>query len=216
MKNKNIVCVFAHPDDEAFGPSGIIANWAINNNVNIICVTDGSNPNSGIANLARIRELELKKSASILGVKNVYFLGYVDGELRNNIYHKVSADIEKILLELEAEILLTFEPKGVSGHIDHVFVTLVTSYLFKKLEFVKKLYYWCLPKLFSDNMNNYFIFCPVGYEKANVDHVENVTSVWKKKIKAIESHESQNEDGQFVKKMLSELPKEELFLVSLK
>jgi len=74
-KKKNIFCIFAHPDDEAFGPSGIIAKWAEENNVYLICVTDGSHPNGGKKKLDKVRRKELLVSAKILGVKKVFFLG---------------------------------------------------------------------------------------------------------------------------------------------
>ena len=36
-----LVCIFAHPDDEAFGPAGSIAKFASERDVYIICVTNG-------------------------------------------------------------------------------------------------------------------------------------------------------------------------------
>lgn len=40
MKNK-LVCVFAHPDDEAFGPGGTIAKFSKTHAVYILCITRG-------------------------------------------------------------------------------------------------------------------------------------------------------------------------------
>ncbi len=216
MKKSNIVCIFAHPDDEAFGPSGIIANWASNNDVYIICVTDGSNPNAHIDGLSNIRNDELKVSAEILGVKKVFFLGYCDGELHNNIYHKVTSDIEKILKKIKPEILLTFELKGISGHLDHVFVSMVTTFLYNKLTIIKSLYYSVAQKEISDAFKDYFIYFPDGCKREEVDHIENVSKVWNKKVEAIKAHNSQSKDGNYILSLIEKLPKEEYFLVKQK
>jgi LmbE family N-acetylglucosaminyl deacetylase len=212
-EKENIVCVFAHPDDEAMGPSGIIAKWALRNNVYLICVTDGSQPNRGVKKLAQTRKQELLNSAKILGIKKVYFLGYRDGELRNNIYHKVAKDIEKILIKLKPKILLTFETRGVSGHLDHVFVSLVTSFVFQKLKFIKKIYYAAILKKHSQQIKDYFIYFPEGYDRDQIDHIEDVAGVWDKKIEAIKAHKSQKRDVNRILKRMKTSATDEFFLV---
>src|SRR3989344_4769755 len=141
MKQK-IVCVFAHPDDEAFGPGGTIAEFSKTHNVYIICATKGEAGGfDHEKNIAGIREKEMLASAKILGVREVRFLGFIDGKLCNEIYHQLADKITKYLEKIQPETLLTFEPRGVSGHIDHVTVSMVTSYVFERLSFVKKLLY---------------------------------------------------------------------------
>jgi len=216
MKNQNIVCIFAHPDDEAFGPSGTIAKWSNDNNVYLICVTDGSNPNGKIDKLALIRKKELLRSSKILGVKKVYFLKYCDGELRNNIYHKVADEIKIILLKIRPSIILTFEYRGISGHLDHIFVSMVSSYLFEKLNFIKQIYYFAENKLISNLMKDYFIYFPDGYEPREVDHIEDVSSVVKTKIKAAKTHSSQKKDLEQILKKFKYLPSQELYFIKEK
>jgi LmbE family N-acetylglucosaminyl deacetylase len=216
MTKPNIVCIFAHPDDEAFGPSGIIAKWSKQNNVYLICVTDGSNPNSGIQKLDLVRRKELNTSAKILGVKKVFYLNYVDGNLSNNIYHKVANDVEKILLKLKPEALLTYDQKGISGHIDHIFTAMVATYLYYKLGFIKKIYYSVMLKMKEYSIDDYFIYIPDGYSKDEVDLIEDVEEVWQKKISAVKAHKSQKEDGDYILTMMENSPKEELFLIKEK
>ena len=78
---RKTVCIFAHPDDEAFGPSGTIAKFADEGEVFLICVTNGNDKNNGERELIKIRDQELHESSKILGVKKVYCLKYADGEL---------------------------------------------------------------------------------------------------------------------------------------
>ena len=217
MKKEKLVCVFAHPDDESFGPSGTIAKFADRGEVYIICVTNGNDKTNGrIKNLSQKRKKELKKAATILGVKKVFFLGYEDGELRNDLYHEVAAKIEKILLKIKPDTLMTFELRGISGHIDHVFCSMVTSYLFQKLPFVRKLLYAVTTKDVSDNMKNYFIYFPDGYEKSEVDLVVDVSKYWSQKIQSVKAHKSQKKDVEQILAWLKSTPKEEDFLVKSK
>lgn len=126
-----------------------------------------------------------------MGIKKVYYLGYPDGELRNNIYHKVDSDIEKILKDLKPQTLLTYELRGISGHIDHIFTAIVVSFLYRKLKFIKKIYYFAEFKVVSWVMKNYFIYFPDGYSEKEVDHVENIKKVMDKKTEAVKAHKSQ-------------------------
>ncbi len=218
-EKSRLVCVFAHPDDEAFGPSGTIAKFASRGEVYLICVTDGDDHTNGKKDyLAKIREEEVRKSAKILGVKRVYCLGYKDGELCNNLYHEVAREVRKILDKIKPDTLMTFEMRGVSGHVDHVFCSMVSSYIFRETKYIKKILYYCLPKIMAKLEKNYFIYFPPGYSKNEVDLVENVTEFWDIKIQAIKAHESQKKDGNQILKLLKiygllRLPKEEYFLV---
>lgn len=213
-----IVGIFAHPDDETFGPGGTLAKFAKNNDVYIICVTNGENATGKIdKKLVEIRRLELRASAKVLGIKKVYFLGYTDGYLSNSIYHKVAEKIKKILLELKPDTLITFEPHGVSGHIDHIFVSMVVQFLFPNIKTAKKLMMYCLPFKRSLLMRgNYFIHFPYGYTEEEIAEVIDIEDIWETKVEAMQKHVSQIHD---VKRILSQgkdFPKAEYFLVEEK
>ncbi len=214
-----VVCIFAHPDDEAFGPAGTIAKFAENGEVHLVCVTNGNDKNNGNKKLVIIRDKELRESSKILGVKAVYCLKYPDGGLCNNKYHEVVGKIEKILKKIKPDTLITFEPKGVSGHIDHVFCSLITSYIFRETRYIKKVLYYCMPKITSLLMKDYFIYFPPGYTKKDVDEVIDISKYWDLKIESIKAHESQKKDVERVLNLLrlgnflKFLPKEEYFLI---
>jgi len=82
---KTILAVLAHPDDETFGLGGTIALYAQKGyEVYYVCATRGE---AGIAeaeflkgyeNAAEMRTAELMRAAKILGLKDVFFLGYRD------------------------------------------------------------------------------------------------------------------------------------------
>jgi len=211
---KTIVGIFAHPDDEAFGPSGTIAKLAKENNVHLICATNGDaakgKPDS---KLGEIRQEELRKSAHILGVKDVFFLNYPDGELRNNIYHEVADKIKSVIKDLRPEIIITIEPRGVSGHIDHIFISMVSSYVFERTSSIKEIWYSCISNAMRNLFKRYFIYIPPGYKKEEVDKIVDVKDVWHLKRKAMLQHKSQIKDALSMLAIETFLAKEEYFLV---
>lgn len=208
---RSLVAVFAHPDDEAFGPAGTLAKFANDHDVYILCATKGEA--NGDQQLGQIRPKELLKSAKILGVKKVYFLGFKDGCLCNQIYHDLARKIETKLKLLSPQTLITFEPRGISGHIDHITVSMVTTYVFYKLPFIKTLLYHCITQDLRNKVGDYFIYFPPGYRRSEIDKVVNIEDVWQTKVKAMLEHKSQIADAKRILKNHQNLPKEEYFLV---
>lgn len=212
MKRKSLVCVFAHPDDEAFGPGGTIATFAKDYDVYILCATKGE-----AGGTANVREQELLASSKILGVKHVNFLGFTDGTLCNSIYHDLVAMIKKHIEEIKPELLLTFEPRGVSGHIDHIVVSMVTTYYFEHQKRIKKLLYFCTIdwqiKIIKTFYKNYFVYHPPGYKKNEIDLTVDISSVWKTKVAAMKIHKSQIHDVNRLLLFQRLVPKKEYFLV---
>lgn len=212
-----VVGIFAHPDDECFGPGGTLALLAKTHEVQLIIVTRGEGgelshhetPND----LGRNRQHETEASAEILGVKRAVFLNFKDGFLCNDSYHAVSAEVENVLRQLKPEQVITFEPRGFSGHVDHMVVSSVTTHLYEKLPFIKKLSYFCITEKQRKAIPTYFVHFPPGYRDEQIDEVVDVSSVWKEKLQAILCHMSQKHDISFYEPMLKASGKKEHFIV---
>lgn len=197
-KNKNILGVFAHPDDDVFGPGGTVYILSQQNTLYEVFITNGQAGTNQITgkkekDLGKKRKKESEISAKILGVKKVFFLNYQDGFLANNLYHGIADRIEKIIKKNKIEIILTYEPRGVSGHIDHVFVSMVSSYIAQKLKLT--VYYFCLNHQQRKLIKDYFIYFPDGYEDNQISLAVDIKKVINKKIEAIKAHQTQKRDG---------------------
>lgn len=216
----SLVFICAHPDDEAYGPAGTLAKLAEHKDVYLICVTNGNDKTrvytedikeSGLSN---IRHIELETSASVLSIKKVFYLGYEDGNLSNNIYHEVAEKIETILKEVGATTIMTYENRGVSGHIDHIFVSMVCTYIFKRNQDLKELHYYCLDEKERELIGeDYFVYFPQGYKDSEIDKVVDVSDVWDKKVAAVKAHPSQIEDEAEIEEWLEKGTKKEHFIV---
>lgn len=210
-----VLGVFAHPDDEAFFTGGTIATLAKDQDVYTICITNGDageNSSDKGGDLAEIRRAEVLEAGKILGVKETFFLNYKDGMLSNSLYHEIATKIREIVDRLKPEKILTFEPRGISGHLDHVATSMISSYVFEKSESVKELWYFCN----SDKVppaKEYFIYWPPGYRESEISKTVDISEVWDTKVKAMHAHASQMHDVERILARYKHLPKQENFII---
>lgn len=211
-----VLGVFAHPDDEAFFTGGTIATLARDHDVYTICVTDGSageNSSNKKGDIAEIRKAEALEAGKILGVKETFFLDYQDGTLANHLYHALAGKIQKIVERLRPDILLTFELRGISGHIDHMATSATTSYVFERTNFIKELWYFCNTEKIKETIEDYYIFWPPGYKDSDISKTIDIAPVWDTKISAMIAHNSQMHDVMRILKQAEKFPKEENFII---
>jgi LmbE family N-acetylglucosaminyl deacetylase len=130
-----ILCVTAHPDDEAASFGGTLRLYHDRGaEIYVICLTPGqAATHRGRAKndheLATIRRKEFAASCEILGIDRGVVLDYADGQLHRVDLHKVVEDLVRHIREFRPHVMLTFGPEGaVNGHTDHsmasVFATL--------------------------------------------------------------------------------------------
>jgi LmbE family N-acetylglucosaminyl deacetylase len=126
---KRLLCVFAHPDDECYGPGGTIARAALGGaEVFITTFTAGEAGTIGVSKslppevLARRRRAELAAACAALGVAGHRILGAPDRGVAG-----VDADwaVREIVADIRRhrpQVVMTFHHRGVSAHPDHIAV----------------------------------------------------------------------------------------------
>jgi LmbE family N-acetylglucosaminyl deacetylase len=77
----------------------------------------------GPESLGQIREAELTAAASILGIQEVAFLDYLDGELDQADPQEAIAKIVTQLRRIRPQVVVTFDPYGAYGHPDHIAIS---------------------------------------------------------------------------------------------
>ncbi|MFN8442453.1 MAG: PIG-L deacetylase family protein [Caldilineaceae bacterium] len=123
-----LMCILAHPDDEALGFGGMLAHYAHQGVATyLITATSGQrgwlgNPEEypGAEALGRIRKDELYASAEILGVKETTLLDYMDGDLDRAEPSEIINLLVGHLRRVRPQVVLTFDPFGIYGHPDHI------------------------------------------------------------------------------------------------
>ena len=150
---KTILAVLAHPDDETFGLGGTIAVYARKGyDVYYLCATRGEAGSAdeehlkGYKDTAEMRTDELMRAAKILGLKDVFFLGYRDSGMPgmdanqhpvaqiNHPVDEVAGRVVKYIRDLKPDVVITFDPIGGYKHPDHIHIHNATVLAFDKAD----------------------------------------------------------------------------------
>jgi LmbE family N-acetylglucosaminyl deacetylase len=123
-----LLAVFPHPDDETLGLGGTLAKYSAEGvETYLVCATRGergwNGPEAhhpGFSALGQIREAELRCAAKHLGLHEVSFLGYVDGEVDQAKPQEAIAHIAMHIRRIRPQVVVTFSLEGHYGHPDHI------------------------------------------------------------------------------------------------
>jgi LmbE family N-acetylglucosaminyl deacetylase len=189
------LCVLAHPDDVDFGSAGTVATWtAAGTEVTYCIVTDGDA--GGFDETPRhrmgpLRQEEQRAAAEEVGVIDVRFLGYPDGQLELSL--DLRRDIARVIRQVRPQRVLTSSPERFyerigASHPDHMTVgesTLRAVYpdarnpfAFAELLTEEGLAAWTVSEVWLG-------------ASPRADHAVDVTDVVEQKFAALESHRSQ-------------------------
>jgi LmbE family N-acetylglucosaminyl deacetylase len=165
-----LVCVHAHPDDEAFFGAGAAAHYAaLGHRVVLITCTNGqlgldqdgragAYPLHDSVTTKSVRAGELQHAAALLGFSRVITLGYDDsgmkgwpendnpGAFMNVDVDAVARTLAAVFDEEKAVVVVTYDENGFYGHPDHVMANVVTRRALDFSSSVKRLYYSVVPR----------------------------------------------------------------------
>src|SRR5947208_1082157 len=111
---ERVLVVFAHPDDAEFGSAGTSSKLANEGkSVYYTVVTDGSkgsaDPDMSTERLIQIRCEEQRAAASVVGVKDVEFLGFEDGMLQPDL--QVRKAITASIRRFKPDVVISPSPE---------------------------------------------------------------------------------------------------------
>ena len=158
MNNPACLCVFAHPDDEAFRCGGTLALMArAGVRVWVFSFTCGEAGSCGSPpictpeELGSVRREELRCSCRKLGLEEPIILDYRDGNLAAYPEQAAVEMLEDVIYRLQPQIMITWPPDGLSGHADHIAASKWAKKAFDSArqgngDFLKSLYYLAVPQ----------------------------------------------------------------------
>jgi LmbE family N-acetylglucosaminyl deacetylase len=125
MSLGTILGVWAHPDDETYLSSGLMAQ-AVRDGDRVVCVTatrgEGGTWDEAVwpsATLGEVRERELMRCLKVLGVTEHEFLDLPDIDMDTPLPEHGAARVVDIMREVRPDTVLTFGPEGMTGHVGH-------------------------------------------------------------------------------------------------
>lgn len=133
-----LLCVTAHPDDEAGGFGGTLLRYrAQGAETSVICLTPGqaASNRGGAASddeLSKMRREEFARACGLLNVTKGEVLGYRDGALDREDFLRVTGDLTRRIRQLRPHVMMTFGGEGaITAHPDHTMASLFTTAAFQ-------------------------------------------------------------------------------------
>lgn len=120
------VAIVAHPDDLEYGLAGAVARWTDQGKeVSYVLASSGEAGIDGMApaESGPLREQEQRRSAAIVGVDHVEFLGFPDGLIEADL--RLREALAGAIRRLRPEVVitmnfnLTWGDEGPANHADH-------------------------------------------------------------------------------------------------
>src|SRR4051812_17605287 len=129
---RSILFVFAHPDDESHWGSGIALRCHDEGGrTSLVTATLGGRGTTGglcsAEELPALREQELRKAAGVLGFDTLEILPYLDKELPSAPPDEIRKSLVGAIRRERPAIVVTFDPNGLTNHIDHLAISRFTS-----------------------------------------------------------------------------------------
>ncbi|WP_096437762.1 bacillithiol biosynthesis deacetylase BshB2 [Alteribacter populi] len=184
---RQVLVVFPHPDDEAFGVAGTILSHTQNGTpVTYACLTLGEmGRNMGrplIANretLPEIRLKELNEACRLLGIKDLRRFGMRDKTIEFTDEALLVNRMSELIDDVNPSLIITFYP-GYAVHPDHNSTAAAVIQAVQKMKPEERPTVHALA--FSEGCEE---------EIGEPDIVHDVSAYADQKIKVVEAHESQ-------------------------
>jgi LmbE family N-acetylglucosaminyl deacetylase len=176
MSKKQLLGVFAHPDDEGVMGGAFLQYGSSGVETGLICATRGevgeiADPALATPeNLGQVREGEMRAAAALLGIHSLWFLGYRDSGMAGTAENEdprafaqanpaeVVGKLVAIIRSFRPQVMVTFDETGGYGHPDHITIYKHTTSAFHaaadaaqfpelgSAHSVEKLYYAAFPR----------------------------------------------------------------------
>ena len=204
---KILIGIFAHPDDEAFGPAGtLLMETQAGTELHLITLTagqDGMNPDN-LENLAEVRLQEWHKAGALIGAAEMHHLGYKDGKLNNTDHLTITDEIIRITEDAldgydDAQVeFMSMDLNGVTGHIDHIVAARSACLAFYRLKAkgmpMTRIRLTCWSSDGYDGVNTDFVFMESGRKTEEIDETIDARAHVEKVYEIMRCHHTQRSD----------------------
>jgi LmbE family N-acetylglucosaminyl deacetylase len=112
-KIKSVLFIFAHPDDEAYGPAGTITKLSKTKKVFVVSLCRGNRPESGIDGVSDIRKEAFMESNKLMGSTAII----LDGDDTKLNYNKTVKIVSTLIANYKPETVYTHNISDL--HKDH-------------------------------------------------------------------------------------------------
>lgn len=124
-----LLAIFAHSEDEAFGPAGTLAKYA-SEGVDVSLVTATRTAiNENEDSTARARDRVCACRAS--GIRRACLFNFRPGELRQVAPPVIEERLVRLIREIRPQVIVTFGPSGLTGDQDTAILNAAVTVAFR-------------------------------------------------------------------------------------
>lgn len=164
------MAVHAHPDDEATGTGGVLAQAAARGfRTVLVTCTDGGcgdgpgglkpgDPGHDPHQVVQLRRDELDNSCAVLGISDLEMLGYADSGMMgwdsnsaphafwNTPVEEAAARLADLIRQYRPDVIVTYDAHGFYGHPDHIQAHRITMAAAEATGIASKVYWTTVPR----------------------------------------------------------------------
>ncbi len=188
--------IVAHPDDADFWAGGTVALWTASGvAVSYLVLTDGdaggTDPGTDREDIPNIRRAEQRRSATLLGVEQVGFLGRHEGELAQS--PALRRELVRVIRQVRPQRVVTWSPEWnwarfrTSCHVDHR----ATGELALTAVYPDAGNLFAHPALARDGLEPWTVSEIWLINSPLPNHYVDITDFFELKVRAVEAHVSQ-------------------------
>lgn len=194
---QRVLVIGAHPDDVDFGCAGTTALFTgAGVQVSYCIVTDGDaggfDPSVPRSHIPEIRRMEQRNAGKAVGVEDIHFLGYRDGELEASM--QLRRDISRVIRVVKPDVVICQSPdrnydRIYASHPDHLAAgeaALCAVYPDSRNPFAHTIL------LSEHNLEPWTVTETWLVAHATPNHVIDITDTIDAKLAALHCHESQH------------------------
>lgn len=207
---KIIFGIFAHPDDEAFGPSGtLLLETRAGSELHLVTLTageNGMNPDNH-QDLSTVRLAEWHAAGHLIGASTMHHFGYIDGTLGNVDHIAITARLERLVRDIVSQQtepveveFMSIDLNGITGHIDHIVAGRSACLAFYRLKAaglpLSRIRLACLERSQLTTHNTAFAYMEAGHLTEEIGETIDARAVINDIYAIMRTHHTQRQDGE--------------------
>jgi LmbE family N-acetylglucosaminyl deacetylase len=154
--------------------------------------------------LGRVREYETRAAAKVLGIRDLTFLDYMDGQLDQADPAELASHVVQAIERSAADAVISFGPHGITKHPDHIACHQAALAGAQRSTRPVRLYYVALPDEFAKRFE-------IDGPETEPTHRIEMADYFETKLTALACHFSQQDAREFFLMLSQGTQTEELF-----
>lgn len=136
-----ILYIFPHPDDESYGPAPVMAQQhRQGHEVHLLTLTRGGATKRrfhygySVVEMGRVRKQEMHEVVNVLDLDGFTIWNMPDSGLKDMDPIEIEESIERHIVSLKPDVIVTYAVHGISGFPDHLVAHAVVKRVYSKLK----------------------------------------------------------------------------------